>query len=289
LTDESTSSDLSIFDEAAEIGVIMVLKVEESVFRNELHYRLEYPEIYQLGVRELHHERIDAAVNRLEKKGKITPIKPRGRPPSSRVRENLFYKLSTTPYSRPLQDTMKRKERCSQSISDLASGMGYYAQALWVQAFQELGFNIRGENTNTFNDITAKTPGNIDIIVELDKIFFGVEIKNGLAYPTDIKDKFTIAAGLKLFPIIVARNISYKDRLRINKNGGLFKIYQTSIFKVDYKNNLEDCVKLLGYPLIFTDKIDDSVESSLMSIIEIGLIGIEEYEFRRNRYLEQYL
>jgi len=274
----------SRFDLAAEEGIIRVLKVEGAVFRNEFHYKLEYPSAYNLDVSELHHERIDAAIKRLEEKQIICQTGPRGRPPSSQIKENIFYKLKDDPYNKPLEELMRKKSLYSQSIFDLASGQGFYAQKLWVEAIHSLGYNILDEETNKYNGIEATTSGDIDIIAELDNDVFGVEIKNGLSYPGNIKNKFKIAIELGLFPVIIARNFSGNDRIWVNKNGGIFKIYQTAIFNPQYKEIIEEAVNFLNLPIIFIEEIDDKVKNHLQQIIHNAIIIKEDFEERQTRF-----
>lgn len=163
-------------------------------------------------------------------------------------------------------------------------GQGFYAQGLWVEAINSLGYNILVQNTNEFRKVKATTPGDIDIIIEKDGDFFGVEIKNGLSYPNDIKNKFCIAVELGLFPIIIARNFSFNDRIWINTNGGIFKIYQTAIFNPSFKSTFNGGLELLGYPVIFLEHIDDNVKNHLEKIIHNAIIIKEEYQSRQEHF-----
>jgi len=74
----SAERSLSEFDVAAEKGIVNVLEVEGVAFRNELRYRLERPEGYQIDVQFLLHNIIDAAIKRLEAKEEIVVTDLRG-------------------------------------------------------------------------------------------------------------------------------------------------------------------------------------------------------------------
>ena len=142
---------------------------------------------------------------------------------------------------------MIRKTECLDMISAMSSGMGYYAQGLWLRALENIGFSIKCTNTDEYKGKKAKTSGNIDMIAEIGGMTFGIDIKNGMAYPNDICTKFKIACELDLYPLIIARIISYKDRMWLYENGGLFKLYMHSIYDTRFKNTYEQCTGRTGH------------------------------------------
>lgn len=279
---------LSEYDIAAEKGVLNVLEVEGVAFRNELHYRLERPAVYQVGVPLLLHNTIDAAINRLKEKGEIvvTDLRGRKRKTTTGRKPLLFYRLSSMPYSKPIQDSIKEKRDCSTFLLALSSYAGFYAQKLWVDVFRKLDFNILGEDMGVSEDNTSSVEGDIDIIVERDGVRFGVEVKNGLSYPTDIRRKFRIAVELETIPFFVARALSYGDRKWLPANGGLMKLYDVSIYSPDCPKKLQECMDVLGYPIFVTEKIDDHVVKHLESVVSLGFTKREEYVEKIKGYLE---
>lgn len=265
--EEPEEVELSEYDDAAEVGIIKILENEGVAYRNEFHYRLENAMNYDLGIKEIFHERTDAALKRLESAGRIKKTGPLGRPSVTRKNPPTFYRFPEIPMFRPLHDEMIRKTACLDMLSAMASGMGYFAQGLWLRELQTLGFSIKCTNTNEYNGRKATTSGNIDIIAEIGDMTFGIDIKNGMAYPPDIRNKFMIACELDLYPLIIARMISYKDRMWLYENGGLFKLYMHCIYDIRFKNTHEQCSERLGFPFLYTDKIDHHVLAHLMSII----------------------
>ena len=282
--EEPEEAELSEYDDAAETGIIKILTQEGVAYRNEFHYRLEDAMKYELGIKEIFHERTDAAIKRLVSAGRIKETRPLGRPSITRKNPPLFYRFPTIPLFRPLHDEMIRKTKCLDMISAMSSGMGYYAQDLWLHALDNIGFSIKYTNTNEYNGKKARTSGNIDMIAEIGDMTFGIDIKNGMAYPNDIRDKFMIACELDLYPLIIARIISYKDRMWLYENGGLFKLYMHSIYDIRFKNTYEQCSERLGYPFIFTDKIDNHVLAHLMGIIEDWCPKKDELDFKLERF-----
>lgn len=278
---------LSEYDIAAEKGVLNVLEAEGVAFRNELRYRLERPDLYQVGIPFLLHNTIDAAINRLKEKREIveTDLRGRKRKATTGRKPLLFYRLISMPYNKRIQDVIKEKRDCSTFLFGLSSYAGFYAQNLWVDVFRELDFNILGEDMDEFDGNTSSVEGNIDIIVERDGVVFGVEVKNGLSYPTDIRRKFRIAAELQTMPFFVARALSYGDRKWLPANGGLMKLYNVSIFSPDCPEKLQECMKVLGYPIFVTKKIDDHVVKHLESVVSIGFTKLKDYVEKITRYL----
>lgn len=279
---------LSEFDIAAEKGIVNVLKAEGVAFRNELRYRLEKPALYQVEVPFLLHNIIDVAIKRLEDKEVIatTDLRGRKRKATSGRKPLLFYRLTSMPYTRQIQESIKVKRDCSTFILGLSSYAGFYAQRLWVKAFRELDFNILDEDVYEFDGKTSSVEGDIDMVVEKDGIVFGVEVKNGLSYPTDIQRKFRIAAELDTIPFFVARTLSWGYRKWLPHNGGLMKIYEVSIFSRDCPKKLVECIKVLGYPIIVREKVDEHVVKHLGIVAGIGLSQSDEYKKRNKRYLE---
>lgn len=278
---------LSKYDIAAEKGVINVLKVEGVAFRNELRYRLERPHLYQVGVPFLLHNTIDAAIKRLEKRKEIVATDIRGRKRKTTGRKPLlFYRLSSTPYNKLIQERIKIKRDCSTFVLALSSYAGFYAQKLWVEVFRQLGFDIHGEDRDEFEGNRASVEGDIDIIVERDGVVFGVEVKNGLSYPTNIRRKFRIAAELKTIPFFVARALSWGDRKWLPAYGGLMKLYDVSIFSHDCPKKVKECIKILGYPIMAIDRVSEHVVGHLNGVVSLGFAKLEEYRGKLRRYLE---
>lgn len=279
---------LSLWDEAAERGVLTILKAEGVVFRNEFRYRLENPKLYQVGVeRAIEHSRVDAAIKRLERKGVIKRTGPLGRRRryAGGPRTNLFYRLATTPSSRALQDLMKKKIDLSYAIFSLSSYAGFYAQGLWLKAFHDLDFNILKTDVYKLEDKEASISGDIDFVAEKDEVRFGVEVKNGLSYPTDLKEKFRIAAELGTIPFFVARRLPSSTFYWIVNRGGLVKIYETAIHSPDFRAKIDECVDILGYPLIVLSEISREVRAKVDQVARIGFSREEELKEALDMYL----
>lgn len=168
--------ELTKYDKAAERGIIDILETEGVAFRNEFRYRLEKPADYQLDVEFLHHDRIDAALDRLEETGIIKTTDNRGRKRKSNEGRKpfKFYRLTAAPYSKPLQEMIKTKKDCALFIRGLSSYAGFRAQKLWLKVFRELDYNILGEDVDTLDGNTSSIEGDIDFIAEKDGIRFGV-------------------------------------------------------------------------------------------------------------------
>lgn len=256
---------LSKWDIAAEKGVVTILEAEGVAFRNEFRYRLENPSLYQLDVeRAIEHSRADAAIKRLERKGVITTTGPLGRKRrfAGGPRTNLFYRLIDTPFSRALQDLMRKKIDLSYAIFSLSSYAGFYAQGLWLKAFRDLNFDIPGIDVNELEDKRASIGEDIDFVAEKEGLRFGVEVKNRLSYPPDFKEKFQVAAELGTIPFFVVRRLPSSTFNWINERGGLIKIYETAIHSPDFKSKIDECRDILGYPLITLNEISEGPSPS---------------------------
>jgi len=190
------------------------------------------------------------------------------------------------PYARQIQDAIKVKRDASTFILGLSSYAGFYAQKLWVDAFRRLGCNILDEETDEFEGKTSSVEGDIDMIVEKDGVVFGVEVKNGFSYPADIRRKFRIAADLDTIPFFIARTLSWSDRKWLPSNGGLMKLYDVSIFPPDCPKKVQECIKVLGYPVFVTEKIDNHVVEHLDRVMKLGFSKLDEYKSKVKRYLE---
>lgn len=279
---------LSIWDKAAEKGIVTILEAEGVIFRNEFRYRLENPSLYQLDVeRAIEHSRVDAAIKRLERKGVITPTGPLGRKPRyiGGPRANLFYRLNKTPYSRALQDLMRKKIDLSYAIFSLSSYAGFYAQNLWLKAFRDLNFDILGTDVSELEGKKASVGGDIDFVAEKDGVRFGVEVKNGLSYPTDFKEKFQIAAELDTIPLFVARRLPSRTFYWIVERGGLVKIYETAIHSPDFRVKINECIEILGYPLIILSEISEETKAKLYQIARIGFSQEKDRKNKIRKYL----
>lgn len=277
----------TLYDVAAEEGVFRILDSEFVAFRNELHYRLEKPEPYQVHVPTLEHQVVDSAIKRLENAKKIEPTGLRGRKPSGAKYPHIFYKKVGADYGR-LPEIMKMKIDLSRFIFGLSSYAGFYAQSLWLDAFVRAGFNILDENTNEFEGKTASISGDVDFIAEKDGLKFGVEIKNGFSYSTtvEIKDKFRVAAELGVIPFFVVRRLPYGARKWITDNGGLILPYNDSIYPFDCESKTRDCMNHLGFPIIMLKDIDDRFRNKLLEIHRLAYARKEGYEKKLDRYLE---
>ena len=280
--------ELSRWDIAAEKGVITILEAEGVAFRNEFRYRLENPSLYQLDAeRAIEHTRVDAAIKRLERKGVITTTGPLGRKPryAGGPRTNLFYRLVKTSFSRALQDLMRKKVDLSYAIFSLSSYAGFYAQGVWLKAFRDVNFDVLGTDVNELEGKRASISGDIDFVAEKEGVRFGVEVKNGLSYPTDFKEKFQIAAELGTIPFFVARRLPSSTFYWINERGGLIKIYETAIHAPDFKSKVDECIDILGYPLITLNEISEETKSKLYQIARIGFSQEKERKGKIQTYL----
>jgi len=279
---------LTIYDIAAEEGIVKILDLELVAFRNEFHYRLENASTYQLGVPTVEHQVTDAAIKRLEASGKIEPTRPPGRRPNTYVAgqyAHIFYKKGEMEYGR-LPEIMKEKIDLSRFIMGLSSYAGFYAQNLWLEAFRAKSFDFLEENVSEFEGNSAGVEGDIDFIVRKDGILFGVEVKNGFSYAYDIKNKFRIAVELKTVPFFVVRGLPFRIREWITDNGGLVLPYGSSIYPPECKTKIDKCVDRLGYPLIILVRINEDFGNRLVNIARLAYARRKEMGVKRRRYLE---
>lgn len=275
----------TLYDKAAEEGILKVLDLEGVAFRNELHYRLENPEAYQVHVSTIEHHVVDKAIKRFLKANKIEPTRPRGRRPSGAKYPHIFYRKAGVVSGR-MPEIMKKKIDLSRFIFGLSSYAGFYAQNLWLEAFRDRGFNILEENTNEFEDKKASIEGDIDFIADKDGLRFGVEVKNGFAYPSDIKDKFRIAAELGVIPFIVVRRLPYKMRKWITDNGGLILPYGDGIYPFDCEDKTNECKDDLGLPIIMLKEIDVRFKDKIIIIYKVAFVREKEKRAKLDRYLK---
>ena len=275
----------TLYDEAADDGVINVLDSELVAFRNELHYRLEKPELYQIHVPTLEHHIVDSSIRRLEKAGKLESTGLRGRKPSGAKYTHIFYKKVEASYGR-LPEIMKAKVDLSRFIFGLSSYAGFYAQNLWLKAFGEIGFNILDENTGEFEGKKASVSGDIDFIVEKDDVRFGVEVKNGFSYASDIRNKFRIAAELGVIPFLVVRRLPYGIRKWITSNGGLILPYNDGIYPFDCEAKTRECINRLGFPIIMLKNVDDRFKDKILYIFRLAYARKEFLRKKLDKYLQ---
>lgn len=273
---------ISKFHVFAEKSIMDTIKTEKVVYRNEFRYRLE---------KDYYHSVTDYAVKRLEE-GKAYNEGLRlvrtglpGRKSTVRRTPNVFYRSVETDYS-SLLPIMKKKLELSTFISELSSSAGFHAQYLWRDAFTDLGFSIEKEDAKEFEGAKATIGGDIDFIARKDGLCFGVEVKNGLEYPSDLAKKVQIAIELKTIPVMVVRRVTWDAYGNLKKYGVLTKIYETSIMPKSYEPIVNECERVLGIPLIALDAITKGPKEHLeKKVLAVAFSDPKEFKRRNQEYL----
>lgn len=259
------------------------VKTEKVVYRNEFRYRLE---------KNYYHSVTDYAVRRLEK-GKaynnglrIERTAIPGRKSTVQRTPNVFFKPLKADYS-SLVPIMKKKLELSTFVSELSSSAGFHAQYLWRDTFVDLGFSIEKEDAKEFEGEKATIGGDIDFIARKGDLTFGVEVKNSLEYPNDLAKKVQIAIELKTIPVLVVRRVAWNVYQNLKKYGVLPKIYETSIMGKSYEPIVDECVQILGMPLISLDAITKKTKEHLMNkVLARAFENPQEFERRNIEYLK---
>jgi len=92
---------------------------------------------------------------------------------------------------------------------------------------------------------------------------------------------------LQTIPFFVARRLSWGDRKWVPYNGGFYKIYETSIYTSECPSKINECMKILGYPMIVRDEIDNHVVLALEDKLNLAVVNEKESELKLLRYLEK--
>ena len=158
---------------------------------------------------------------------------------------------------------------------------------LWKNALINSGFNILAEETYSFDDNKAKTNGDIDYIVEKDKIKYGIEIKNSLSYPRDLIRKLYICIELNLIPLFIVRWLSKAQFHNIFKKGGLIKIYEKAIFPKKHSRIATECEQILGTPLISLKKISKKPIKNLLKIHNYAVENHDKIKRKNKAFIKR--
>jgi len=261
------------YDVPCEYDVINLLENIKAGYDREIRYRLE---------KKYYHNITAKIISRLENYKIIKRTGLRG----TKI-PTVFYRKYNTEYDKNLINIMKKKLYLYSFINSTSSTAGIYAQILWKQALEDSGFNILDEETNSFGNIKSKINGDIDYIAEKDKIKYGIEIKNSLSYPRDLMRKMLICIELGLIPLFIVRWMSKTQFYNIWNNGGLIKIYETSIYPHKYKKTIKECREILGYPMLSINRITKKPKKHLNYIHGIAVKNIEEIMEKNRDFIKK--
>jgi hypothetical protein len=139
---DACGKKVSAFDVDVEKSIMDIIEVEKVVYRNEFRYRLET--IY-------YHTVTDYALRRLEQRKsyneglELVRTQLPGRKSPSKGTPNVFYKDKDVAYD-SIVSIMKKKLDLSTFVAELAAPAGFYAQELWRNTFEDLGYEIAKED-----------------------------------------------------------------------------------------------------------------------------------------------
>ncbi len=176
---------------------------------------------------------------------------------------NVFYRLPGTNY-RELLPLMKTKLDLSIFIAGVSSAMGHHAEQAWWKAFKRNNWYVCPETEEKltrgikeWGGVKTTVNNDIDFVVVKDDIEYGVEIKNGLAYPKDLYWKVWVAAEIGLIPLLICRWLNPRQ-VRILKDFKIpFIIYREALYSTTYADIVAKARDLLGIPILAKDDVDD--------------------------------
>ena len=259
--------------DAAE-RVLELLNELGVAYDRELRYRLEG---------EFPHDTTGKAIEMLKREGRIKPTNLPGRKGGGSA-PNVFYRLPESNYNE-LIPIMKKKLDLSIFVSGVTKDMGMYAQILWKTAFIKNGWKVYPEGEGTtgcreWKGRTATVGNDLDFIAIKDDMEYGIEVKNGLSYPTDLFWKVHVAMDLEVVPIIVARWLNPRQ-IRLLKDIGCPRvIYKEAIFTDTYAEIVEKLQTVLGYPVGARAEIDDDYFEKKLNPIH-KKVSNDPYFFKR--------
>jgi len=139
-----------------------------------------------------------------------------------------------------------------------SSEMGHYCEDIIEMALTETGFVTLSRNQNTRYFRGKKYAGrtDLDFIAYKDGVFYGVEVKNLIAYPDwreDIFDKKSVAEFHGIQFVMVSRVLGPYG-YNLFTCGGLYSEFNSLIWSPKFSSLAKRIEEKLYFPIICTDK-----------------------------------
>ncbi len=137
---------------------------------------------------------------------------------------------------------------------DASSGMGHYCEDIIEKALTEAGFVTlsRNQNTRYFRGRKSPQKTDLDFIVYKEGVFYGVEVKNLIAYPNwgeDIVDKKSVAEFHGIQFMMFGRSFGPYG-YRLFRCGGLYGEFNKLIWASNLSSLAERVEEKLYFPII---------------------------------------
>jgi hypothetical protein len=218
------------------------------------------------------------AIQILVSEGKLRPTGPPGRPGTG-THPNRFYVLPTTRHADVLE-LMKKKLDLSIFIVGVAGGMGQHAERAWWSAFKDNQWTVHPPVENiplgitNYNGHQTTTGHNIDFVAEKDNIAYGVDVKNGFNYPSDLYWKFKVAAELGTIPLIVARWLNPGQLKMLQDLGGAIPlVYKDAMYTTTYEQLVTEAKQVLKVPVECRNQVENAYFTRKMGVIHTDTIS----------------
>ena len=208
------------------------------------------------------------AIRDLEKEGKLRTAKypPRGNFPTWVYKPDLRINDIKKEIDRELKPLYKE-------FMDASSSMGKYCEDIIEKALTKAGFITlsRGENTKYFRGRMYPKKNDLDFIAYKEGVFYGIEVKNLLAYPTwieDVVNKMAVAEYHGIQFVLISRALGPYG-YELFKCGGLHIEFDKLIWSPDFSSLAERLEERLYFPIIC---VDNPMEELVSRIKELPIM-----------------
>lgn len=164
----------------------------------------------------------------------------------------------------------KRYKPLYSKFIDTSSSMGRFCEGIIEEALTDAGFITlsRNEDTKYFRGREYEGRKDLDFIAYKEGVFYGVEVKNLIAYPNwndDIVEKKLVADYHGIQFVFVNRTLGPYG-YRLFGCGGLYLEFGEIVWSLFFSSLAEKLVKRLYFPIICADKPSSELVSGLKEV-----------------------
>ena len=127
---------------------------------------------------------------------------------------------------------------------------GNRAEVLFAESLAGRGFTIEGKKVREYKDKKwTKTKHDLDYIFKKEKMAYGCEIKNKLAYidKEELEIKLDMCKYLDVYPLFIMRYSPKTYNDMIIKAGGFALLFKAQIYDLSQKDLVDRIKKIIGY------------------------------------------
>jgi hypothetical protein len=143
---------------------------------------------------------------------------------------------------------------------NVGGAIGVHGEGMVLGGFAHCEFVMKGRETRRFRDREwVETNHDLDFIFERDRLAYGIEVKNTLAYPDqrEFRTKIRMAKFLGLVPVFVARMLPKTWIFELFKAGGFALILKYQLYPYSHRDLAERVATALELPVGAPRRLND--------------------------------